>query len=61
VIPLTVLEKMVSANDCRVRIHTSKGYEDAIFSIERADSGQSTALYSIKKFLEKVNAVRESK
>lgn len=59
VIPLSVLNSMVNSNDCRIRIHTSKGYEDAIFSVERSDSGQGTALLSIKEFLKRVNDAKQ--
>lgn len=57
IIPFKLLTEMVNSNSCRIRIHTSKGYEDAIFSIERSDSGQSTALFSFKKFLTKVDTI----
>lgn len=56
VIPYSVLNDMVSAQDCRLRIHTSKGYEDALFSIERMPGGQGTAILSIKEFMAKVGA-----
>jgi len=51
VIPMSVLRSMVSSSDCRVRIHTSAGYEDAVFSIERMPGGQGTAILSIREFL----------
>jgi len=51
VIPLSLLTSMVSAKDVRIRIYTSKGYEDAVFSIERSSSGQGAALLSIREFL----------
>jgi hypothetical protein len=56
VIPYQILEDMVSAKDCRLRIHTSKGYEDANFLIERMPGGQGTAILSIKEFMAKVGA-----
>lgn len=56
VIPYSVLERMVSVKDCRLRIHTSKGYEDARFSIERIPGGQGTAILSIREFMGKVSA-----
>lgn len=56
VIPYSILERMMSAKDCRLRIHTSKGYEDARFSIERIPGGQGTAILSIREFIGKVNA-----
>ena len=47
---------MVSANDCRIRIYTSQGYEDAVFSITRSSSGQGTAILSIREFIATVKA-----
>lgn len=58
VIPYTTLLHMVSAKDCRLRIHTSKGYEDAQFSIERIPGGQPTAILSIKNFIAKIEPLR---
>ena len=58
VIPYTLLERMVSAKDCRLRIQTGKGYEDSEFSIERIPGGQGTAILSIKEFMAKVSATR---
>lgn len=57
-IPYALLERMVAAKDCRVRIHTSKGYEDAEFSIERTRGGQGTAILAIKEMMAKVSAVK---
>jgi hypothetical protein len=58
VIPYSLLERMVAAQDCRIRIHTSKGYEDAQFSLERIPGGQSTAILSIKELMAKVSVVK---
>lgn len=58
VIPYSLLESMISAKDCRLRIHTGKGYEDAEFSIERIPGGKGTAILSIKEFMVKVAAVK---
>ncbi|QNN47286.1 hypothetical protein H9L17_03805 [Thermomonas brevis] len=58
VIPYALLERMVAAKDCRIRIHTGKGYEDAQFSVERIPGGQGTAILAIREFLAKVSVVR---
>lgn len=58
VIPYELLQHMVSAKDCRLRIHTGDGYEDAQFNIERIPGGQATAILSIRKFMAKVDAQR---
>jgi len=61
VIPFDMLEQMLAAKDTRLRIHTSKGYEDVQFSIERIPGGQSTAILHFKDFLSRVKAVRGKK
>lgn len=58
VIPYAVLQRMVAAKDCRLRIHTSEGYEDAQFNLERIPGGQPTALLSIREFMARVDAIR---
>lgn len=57
-IPYSVLQRMVAAKDCRLRIHTSKGYQDVNFSTEHIPGGKATAIVSIKEFMAKVAAVR---
>ena len=59
VIPYALLERMVASNDCRLRIHTSKGYEDAQFSLERIPGGQGTAILPIKEMMQKVALIRQ--
>jgi hypothetical protein len=61
VIPYSLLQQMVMAKDCRLRIHTSDGFEDSQFNIERIPGGQATALLSIRKFMARVDAVRQGK
>ena len=56
VIPKGLLEKMVSADSCLIRINTNKGYQDSNFLIERSGGGAPTALLSIKEFLVEVNS-----
>lgn len=58
VIPYSLLQRMVAAADCRLRIHTGDGYEDAQFNLERIPGGQATAIVAIKKFMVKVDAAR---
>ena len=58
VVPWDVLQKMMAATDCRIRIHTGSDYEDSIFSVERIPGGQSTVKFSLKEFISKVDAVR---
>lgn len=58
VIPLSTLQKMMTAKDVRLRIHTSRGYEDAQFSIERSSGGQSTAIFHLREFMSRVQLQR---
>lgn len=56
IIPKKLLEKMINAESCFLRVNTNKGYEDSNFLIQRSASGNATALSSIKNFLVEVNA-----
>lgn len=58
VIPYSLLERMVAAKDCRLRISTSKGYQDALFSADHIPGGKATAITSIRDFMAKVDAAR---
>lgn len=58
VVPISVLQDMLSAKDCRLRIRSSRGYEDAQFSIERIPGGQGTAILPLREFASKVQAKR---
>ncbi|ODT97286.1 MAG: hypothetical protein ABS82_01145 [Rhodanobacter sp. SCN 67-45] len=58
VVPYSVLQRMVAAKDCRLRIHTSSGYQDIDFSAEHIPGGKATAILSIKELMAKVARVR---
>lgn len=58
VVPTDIVERMISADDVRLRISSSSGYEDSVFTIERMPGGQGTAIRSIREFMERVNSVR---
>ena len=58
VIPYSVLQRMVAAKACRLRLHTSKGYQDVDFSAEHIPGGKATAIISIKEFMARVAAAR---
>ena len=58
VVPWSYLQKMMAAPDCRIRIHTSAGYEDSIFSAERIPGGQGTAKLSLKEFISRAEAAK---
>ncbi len=53
-IKLDQLNEIINAEDCRLRIHTSNGYEDIIFSIDRIPGGQSTARMHLRDFYKQV-------
>lgn len=56
VIPLVELKRMLAARDCRLRIETNKGYQDAQFSIERIPGGQATAIIPLREFMGRIEA-----
>jgi hypothetical protein len=50
------LRQMVDSDNCRLRIDTSAGLVEGIFSMRRTAGGARTALASIKEFLTKVDS-----
>lgn len=58
VVPYSVLQRMVAAKNCRIRIHTGSGNQDADFSADHIPGGKATAITSIRTFMAKVAAVR---
>jgi ABC-type glycerol-3-phosphate transport system substrate-binding protein len=60
-VPYDVIEKMLHATDCRIRIYTSEGIEDVRFSGERDPAGRSTAVISLRAFAARVAAVKSAK
>ncbi|MFA0813414.1 hypothetical protein [Microbulbifer epialgicus] len=59
IIPLKILKNMATATDCKIRIHSNDGYEDALFSMERRPGGQKLAVLSIREFLANVEKKRQ--
>ena len=57
VVPYSLLQRMVAAKDCRIRIHTSRGDEEAFFSTPSV-AGSPTAIVSIREMMAKVAARR---
>lgn len=57
-IPYALLESMVAASDCRLRIHTTDGYEDVSFSADHIPGGKATAITTIRPFMQRVDAAR---
>jgi len=51
--PLDYLKSMVNADDCKIRIYSSDGYEDISFNIEKIGSTEYSKL-KLKKFIEEV-------
>lgn len=56
VVPLNMLRAMVDAQDCRMRIHSSLGPDDVLFSRATIPGGKATAITSIRKLLAAVDA-----
>lgn len=62
VVPLPIFERMLTAKDCRIRIHSTDGYEDSFFSTERIPGGQPTAILGMRTFYEYIqNAQQKTK
>lgn len=59
IVPLALVEKMVTVKDCRIRIHSGDGYEDALFHMERIPGGQGTAIPAFREYLAKVDSQRK--
>lgn len=60
-VPLEIVEKMVSASDVRLRLNSSDGYEDSIFSFDRTPSGQKLARPYFQDFLVEIEKHRHDK
>lgn len=58
VIPYSVLQQMVAANDCRIRIQTSGGYRNFDFTRDHMAGGKPAAIRSIKDMMARVDAIR---
>jgi len=58
VIPYSVLEQMVAAKACRIRVQTSNGYKDFDFTRAHASGGKPTAIVAINELIAKVAALR---
>jgi len=58
VIPYSVLQQMVAARDCRIRLQTSRGYKDFDFTRAHASGGKPTAIIAITELMAKVAASR---
>lgn len=56
-IPLSVFEDMVNKSDVRIRIYTSDGYEDQIFSLAQNGMSKYTRYY-IPEYLDIINKNR---
>ncbi|MCX7513434.1 hypothetical protein [Frateuria sp. STR12] len=58
VIPYSVLERMVAARSCRIRVQTSNGYKDFDFTRAHALGGKPTAIVAISELMAKVAVLR---
>lgn len=56
VVPLNMLRAMVQSQDCRLRIYTSQGSTDVLFSRDTIPGGKHTAITGIRKLLAAVDA-----
>ncbi|MGH8158932.1 MAG: hypothetical protein ACREPQ_12490 [Rhodanobacter sp.] len=60
VIPYSVLQQMVAAKDCRLRIQTSTGYRSFDFTRDHMAGGKPAAICSIMDMMAKVATVRSN-
>lgn len=51
-IPFSLLEKMMNAKDCRLKIYTYSGHVDILFSTEKFPDDNVTAIVFFKRFLD---------
>ena len=61
VIPYSVLQQMVAASDCRIRIQTSGGYRNFDFTRDHMTGGKPAAIRSIRDMMARVDAIRSQK
>jgi len=54
-VPIQLVERMVEGEDVRLRVHSLDGYEDSIFSMDRALGGQGLARKYLRDFLNAVD------
>lgn len=57
-IPYPLFEEMMKAKECRLRIHSSRGFEDSLFTLPRNSMGTRLAFSAMGEFLAAVNNVR---
>ncbi len=50
---------MVSAKNCRIRIHTSQGNQEVDFSAQSIPGGKATPIVSIKEIMAKVESFKK--
>lgn len=59
IVPLHVVSDMLAFEDVRLRVYTSEGYEDSVFSVERMPGGQGTAILSFREFFDQINTFKK--
>lgn len=59
-ISFSAFEKMMVADDCRIRVHSTDGWADAVFSVERSAGGGIGAKVYLREFLARVASLRAS-
>lgn len=58
IVPVPVIRDMIAATDCRIRIHSSDGYEDSVFNLDRMPGGQGLARPRFAEFLSRIDQNR---
>jgi hypothetical protein len=49
-IPYPLFEEMMKAKECRLRIHSSRGFEDSLFTLPRNSMGSRLAFSAMEEF-----------
>ena len=59
--PISTLKAMLSAKDCRIRIRSENGTINAIFTSEKIQMGQQTAIVPLRVFIKRVEEYKSKK
>lgn len=57
-VPRALVQKMLAARSCKLKIHTSDGYVNADFTIARSTAGQAAAKPYLEQFMARLPAIK---
>lgn len=61
IVPYSLVQRMAGGRNVRVRVQGPRGYEDAIFSIQRASNGSPMSVTAFYEFMTRVDNMRRSR